>query len=519
MNMQVIAFVVYTLLALFYFWVNHEVRPVWLDEALTYYQVTGRTFPEMIQSFNAGINLLPYGYFIIPWTVGQIVELDPVALRLPSLLFGILALIMIHKLLRENFGDLIAITSVFFTFVIAYEFSGYLSEARPYSLYTFVAALHLQSAFGVIKFDSRYAWFANVVISALFPSVHFVGLIYSFALALTVFVICGNPKLALRKSSSFMFGWLIFVVVHAKLLWLIFSGATVSNPDAAMRPSLTQAAKLFNKFFDLPTEVSTLLFLIIAMALILKPKTLCATEQSSDVKIVLPSRFLTLACTLWLLVPLALTLVAAFGFFSLTLPRYMLPSLIAKAIGIGMVLSVFCQVAEKHFRLLNLNRSLYFCGKFFIPCLLVAALIFSIAENIGIQRRVVAAGRKNGREMFAEKLLIPNQSNATFFTTDAHNFVAYAYHTRFATDLNISLVLADQDIKAWSAFAPQIRSIAASRLTKTKGDYQLCVSASKWNARSPSFELIDSLKEQGNYVALLSKLENNTLYHVSGVSP
>jgi hypothetical protein len=454
-SVSAIFFLLYGLIASFYFWVNHEVRPVWLDEALTYYQVTDRSFIELIRSFDYGVNLLPYSYFVFPWAVGKITELDPLALRLPSLLFGTLALLVVHKLIAREFGNLIAFASVFFTFIVASEFQGYLSEARPYSLYTLAAAAHLWSAFALFEDVSRRKLVLNCVTSACLPSVQFVGLVYSFALAVVFMVLEGNRSKALRILSSFCFGWLIFALVHLKLLWIIFSGKSLSDPDAFARPTLTRTAQEFNQFFDIPAEVSVCLVALIVLAVFVNRKSETSGVDQLAANFTLPSLPFVGASVAWLMVPLGLKLIAALGFFNLTVPRYLLPTLIADAMLVGTFLSVVYQFINCQSET-DSDRWISKHGPLLARLILSSLLLLAVVENLGIQLRVVAAGRTNGTDFFAKKIKGNVAVKLPLLTTDAHNFMPYAYHTRKQKDLDLSLVSPEAELPLWKAFVPDL---------------------------------------------------------------
>jgi len=504
--------VLYALIATFYFWVNHEVRPVWLDESLTYYQVNDRSFTELIRSFDFGINLLPYAYFFFPWAVGQAVELNPLALRLPSLLFGVAALIVIHRLLAKEFGNLVAFTTVFFTFIVTTEFQGYLSEARPYSLYTLLAALHLQSTYALFTSGSRRAWWANAFTSALFPSIQFVGLVYSFAAAFTLLVVSDNLKQAFQKALSFVLGWGIFMMIHARLLWIIFSGNSIADPNQFTPPTLTKAAQDLNQFFDFPAEISVCLIVMLAVAAIIRWKRPVEELAPPKAEFRFPSIYVLGTCVAWLFVPVGLKLIAALGFVNLTIPRYLLPTLIATAIGIGTFLSISLQLVERQ----AAPESRFFWdnrGVLIARIALIAMVLLAMAESLGIQLRVVKAGRVSGDELFGRGLHLQERGGLDIFTTDIHRVFPYVYHTRHQAVPPVGFIVGLDHLPTWKKFAPQVRYTTFEEMISTGTPLLLGV---KHSEKDPTDQrLIDRFIRDGMQVELLTSNEHSNLYRLS----
>jgi hypothetical protein len=504
--------VLYALIATFYFWVNHEVRPVWLDETLTYYQVTDRSFTELIRSFDFGINLLPYAYFLFPWVVGQAVELDPLALRLPSLLFGVAALLVIHRLLAKTFGNLVAFTAVFFTFFATSEFQGYLSEARPYSLYTLLAVLHLQSAYALFSTGGRRAWWANVITSALFPSVQFVGLVYSVAAAITLLVVGDNIKQAFQKALSFVLGWIIFMIIHGRLLWIIFSGNSIADPNQFAAPTLTKAAQELNQFFDFPAEISVCMIAIVAVAAIVRWKCPVESVERSNLEFRFPSIYLLGACVAWLLVPVALKLIAALGFVNLTIPRYLLPTLIATAIGIGTFLSIAIQLVQRQ-ACLESARFWDKHGVLVARIALVAMVLLAMAENLGIQLRVVKAGRVSGNELYARGLHLQERAGLDVYTTDIHQVFPYIYHTRHKAVPPVGFLVSPEHLPTWRKFAPQIRYTTFEEVVAIDAPLMLGI---KHSEKDPTDQkVIDRFVQKGLQVERISSNEHSDLYRLT----
>jgi hypothetical protein len=253
---------------------------------------------------------------------------------------------------------------------------------------------------------------------------------------------------------------------------------------------------------------------VMAISVIFRLRYSVGMQDLKEFKLEFPSNFLIGACVAWLLVPVGLKLIAAFGFFNLTVPRYLLPTLIANAIGVGLFISVCCQIAEQQIDANDAKHGFLRYKRFAIPAVIALLVFFAIAENIGIQRRVVASGRVEGKNVFSEKLLIQDQGTVPFLTTDAHNFFAYAYHTSADLDRNVSLIVDDAAIDRWRHFAPQIVYVALNELPSMKGSYHLCVKKSTSGEKSPFAELETRLATTGHRVREVRTSDEQTLYYV-----
>ena len=254
-------FAVYIALSVLFFWVNQNCRPIWQDEAWTYYQVKNRSLSGLLGSFDLGVNLLPYSYFLILWGVENTIGLDELSLRLPSLIFAASALIVSHLLLQRHFGSALTFFSVFNGIVLSAFFSSYVAEARPYALYFLVAIVSVWVAKRLHDDQSNKAWAINAAVAAIFPSIHFVGLVYSGFLAIAVMAL--KPKRCVAIGFSFATGWLTFLILHYRLLTVVFGGQGFSDPDWIERPTLANAMLSIDTFFDLFPEVSVAIIVLV----------------------------------------------------------------------------------------------------------------------------------------------------------------------------------------------------------------------------------------------------------------
>ena len=160
-------------------------RPIWFDEACSHYQVAGRGWSDLIDSFGAGVNAMPYAYFVLLWVVDQTLGLSPFLLRLPSALIGLFGICLLHRLLARWRGPMVAVIACVTTLLLSERFMGYTHEARPYSLYFLAAVLSLSAGAAVLRDGGRTPGplLGNALAAFALPAVHYVGLLYGAALA------------------------------------------------------------------------------------------------------------------------------------------------------------------------------------------------------------------------------------------------------------------------------------------------------------------------------------------------
>ena len=240
------------------FLVDLAVRPIWTDEALSYYQVSAKTLLEMLDSFNSGVNAIPYLYFIVLWGIDQGFGLGPVILRLPSAVFALAALFLFHTILKERFGNAVAFVSCVAALLLSENFIPFSHEARPYSLYVLVAVCCLYASITILKEGAGRgrALLINSVVAFTLPAVHYVGLFYSFGAALAVLCV-GRVKgkfFTLRVLGSFVFGWAVFFVLHYSQMKLFIEKKGMIDATWIPRRSLREAYYSRSECFDLASH-------------------------------------------------------------------------------------------------------------------------------------------------------------------------------------------------------------------------------------------------------------------------
>ena len=318
------------------------IRPIWTDEAFSFYQVTNRSLAGLFRSFEAGVNALPYAYFLVLWAVDQLIGLNPLTLRLPSAVLALASLILLHRLLAKSCGHLNAFLACVAALLLSPDFVLYSHEARPYALYLLAAVLCLQSGIRVVRDEalSRRTLAANALTAFLLPAVHYVGIFYSIATAVAVLASLrfGKRAGASRVLASFAIGWSLFFVMQYSQIALFLGNKGAIDAAWMARPqpfevfeSALRAAAL------LPSPVPLILLVAVGASLCVhgtvQPRLPAAAGRPQALLLLLVSLILIAMPPLFLLL-------GAAGLHNLVLPRYFAPSLLAGAILSCLVIAV-----------------------------------------------------------------------------------------------------------------------------------------------------------------------------------
>lgn len=337
------AYLGYTVLLGLFFISDLADRPIWLDETYTYYQVSARNFPEFLESFGAGINAMPYSYFLVLWGMDQLFALGPATLRLPSLIFAITAIGILHRILKTRYGNGIAFVGCASALLISGDFILYAHEARPYSLYVLITVFSMHAGIGLLrdKVVSNYALLINGMAAFSLPSVHYVGIIYSFCLAVTLLLAGGvqGRRNLIKVTGSFCMGWMLFLLLHISQMLLFASRGGIGLVSWIPKPTLEDVLNICAHFFALPLVVSMILIAFAGFRffkLVPERKLSSLYQEQSRV-----DAFLFLLAIGWLLIPLGFYFMGAIGLPNMSLLRYFLPSYVAVAVLIALLLMAY----------------------------------------------------------------------------------------------------------------------------------------------------------------------------------
>jgi len=406
-------------------------RPIWLDEALSYFQVRDRNLAALFHSFEAGVNAVPYGYFLVLWGVDHLFGLGPLALRLPSAVFGFAGVVLLHNLIRRHFGDPLAFASCVAALILSPEFMLYTHEARPYSLYFLLAVLSLYTTSALARAD-RPGWVAlaaNAAVAFVLPSVHYVGLPYSAASAVALLSLRRDRDGAvrIRIAASYVIGWTLFAALHVDQILLFLTGTGAIRADWIPRSAtwdVFNALKEAALLLPAPLPLVLLGFALIALSR--------AQPRPSEVPrpgLSKAGAVVVLACVLW--VPMAPLLhgLSALGLPTATLPRYFAPGLGAIAVVSAFILYTFQPAVE------TIGRySLARAAGVTAVAVSAAFLVYPLVSDV---RAIVRAPHAISQRALERDFAYIAQSPVPSVTNNIHVFFPYAY---YSTARNLALL-------------------------------------------------------------------------------
>ena len=150
---QLVLFLVGFLLFLGIFLILDYSKPLQMDELSTFIHCHDKTFTELIEATEVGVDWMPILYFLIIWTLDQITPLTQTLMRAPNLFFLFISFVIFNSILLKSFGRNVAFIGSVTIFSHSLLIPFILSEARPYGLflllscwvaYEFQGALQIQ---------------------------------------------------------------------------------------------------------------------------------------------------------------------------------------------------------------------------------------------------------------------------------------------------------------------------------------------------------------------------------------
>ena len=268
-----------------------SLRAPWVDECYSYYGVWHDSFSEFYNSILTGINFSPPLYFLFNFFLQLIFPTSIEQLRIQSLIFIVIGIVLSFLLTRRFFGA----TSAFVgTILVASQSSLLFSqaqEARHYAMFFACGAwvLYLQS----LNDNSvkKYKWltfFAHLCLC----QVHYLGIIFSGLVGFS-FLISDKEKPVLNRIPFQVYGVWIFTL----LIYLFLLSHQSSHLGNWSKP---------NELFDLLAIYNnSLLFLTLLVPIFAFIITIKSKKNNKNNLIIVTyyPRSIVITSILWLSVP------------------------------------------------------------------------------------------------------------------------------------------------------------------------------------------------------------------------
>ena len=204
-----------------------------------------------------------YYLFLKYWT--RLFGDSEFAIRLPSVIFGVLSILVLYYLANLTFNKKIALLSTFIFSINPFHI--YLSQqARMYSLFTLFSLLSLFYFFKVLKEEGKMNWFFYFVFNLLNLHTYYFAIFVLFAEFL-YFVLFN--KYFKRKSKKFLLTMLATLVLFSPQFLKIYSGflSKTNEVNWGIRQS-EYFISIFDSFLGWNTTFTAIVFLLFLYGLL-----------------------------------------------------------------------------------------------------------------------------------------------------------------------------------------------------------------------------------------------------------
>jgi len=323
-------------------------KPLQMDELSTFFHCSSKSYHELGNANISGVNMIPPSYFYLMWGIDSLFGLNKILMRVVPLIFGILSIIIVFVLLRDQVDDKTAIFSIFTVFTHCPIFLFSICEARPYSMYFFLVLLFIYIS--SIK-ENNIVFFLCIIINLLIPSTFYFGGIYCISICAMVCIyrfINNLPFLKYFVSSTL--GWLLFLCL--------------SFPTFLSQVNSTYTSHLKNIHHIHSSALFSLQGMQVYFPITLAILVLISFKRNNSIQV---GFFYTFISTSLLLVPIITFLICKFFQFEMFQERYFIPSTFFYII-------FYCTIIHR-FQLIRIKSS--FINIHLVYCFLVLTYLTS----------------------------------------------------------------------------------------------------------------------------------------------
>lgn len=374
---------IYSVLSLiFVFFYICSVKPLQMDELSTFFHCSDKSFNELNVSNSLGVNMIPPVYFTIIWSIGKITSLNEITMRLPSLLFGILSLVVMQNSMKRLFPKkcinlcLFALVSHCPLLIFS------ICEARPFTLYLLLTVLFTHCL--LFYRNTKTHFFIVSSLAFLIPGTFYIGGIYT--LFILIFFIISR----IRNNLDFkhclyacLLGWLIFCIIVLPTFYDHLTNTYTTHFSDGYEIRLSDLFILYGSQVYLPISLLLLILIQSENSLILSKNK---NEDLNDV----PANILIFGS--FLAIPSVFFILCKFFNFGIFQNRYFIPNLI-------FYIFIFCFVL---FRSGKITKSKFWTGLHYFYCVIVLFLIsrsFSKSYQLESPKESILTAVKNQKNI------------------------------------------------------------------------------------------------------------------------
>ena len=289
-----------------------KLKAPWVDECYSYYGVWHDNFSEFYASMLTGINFSPPLYFLFNFCLQFILPTSIEQLRIQSLVFIIIGIILSFLFAKRFFGE----TSAFLGTILVVSQSNLLlsqaQEARHYAMFFACGAGVLYSQSWSYIGLKKYKWITFLLHICL-CQVHYLGIIFSGLIGLTELIFNKEKSIIKKIPFHMITAWVITILVYLFLL-------NKQSSHLGNWPKPNQISDLLAIYSD---SLLILTIIIPVFELIIN-KTERSTKTQS-IREIQCSRPTFISSLLWLFVPFVFWLLSNLSSLNLFVDRYFIP--------------------------------------------------------------------------------------------------------------------------------------------------------------------------------------------------
>ena len=302
-------------LLIFAFSVLHlqSLKAPWVDECYSYYGVWHDNFSEFYDSMLTGINFSPPLYFLFNFCIQLVFPTSIDQLRIQSLIFIIIGIILSFLLTRRIFGTTAGFVA---TILVASQSNLLLSqtqEARHYAMFFACGAwvLYMQSFIDIAV--KRYKWITFIAHFCL-CQVHYLGIIFSALIGFSSLISRRETPIFRRIPFSIFAVWTLILPIY---LFLI----SRQSSHLGNWPKPNQLSDLLAGYND-SLLILTIIIPLFVFSIINKSDRGTKTGSIKEIQYLGP---IIITAVLWLSLPFIFWIISNLSSLNLFVDRYFIP--------------------------------------------------------------------------------------------------------------------------------------------------------------------------------------------------
>ena len=290
-----------------------SLKAPWVDECYSYYGVCHDNFKEFYDSMLTGINFSPPLYFLFNFCIQLIFPISIEQLRIQSLIFILIGILLSFLLTRKIFGTVVAFFGTILVTSQSHLLLSQAQEARHYAMFFACGAWVLYMLYLNEGATKKKIWLTFLAHFCL-CQIHYLGIIFSLLSGVAYFLTSKNTGLWKRVPISITLCWIVTIFSY---LFYFTRQKSVLNTWPKPNAFSDLLAGYNDSFIIL-----AILIPILAVLLINNPER--DTEKSSIKK---TNCFITILLTslLWFSVPFIFWVLSHLSHLNLFVDRYFIP--------------------------------------------------------------------------------------------------------------------------------------------------------------------------------------------------